>query len=133
MQRNKFNMYYTKYVVKSPLVFGGFICIGLILFFALTLTNKVNIMKTYDARFCITDDKYTIDFTEKTPQKMSGHIYIDRNEAMYPVGFVSLSPNSFEVVSEKTLPFDNGAEVKVDVIEREVSLLYLIFVKGGGT
>lgn len=113
-------------------MFGGFIFIGLILFFSLTLTNKVKIMKTYDGRFSISNGKCTIDFTEQTPQTTSGYIYIDRNEAMYPVELVSLSSNIYEVISDKKLPFDDGVEVKVDIIEQEVSLLYLIFVKGGG-
>lgn len=132
IRKNKFNMYYIKYVVKSPIVFVGFIFIGLILFLALTLTNKANIMETYDAQFYIINGKYTIDFTEQTPKTTNGYLYIDQNEIMYPVEFVSLSSNKCEVISENTLPFDDSTEIKVDIIECEASLFYIIFVKGGG-
>lgn len=133
MQQNKFDRYYTKYVVKSPLVFGGFIIIGFFLFFWLTLTNKAYIMKTYNARFHVSNGKYTIEFIEQMPLASSGYIYVDRNEAMIPIDYVPLSFNKAEVISDKMLPFSDGTEIKIDIIEREVSLLYLIFIKGGGT
>lgn len=133
MRQSKFDIFYTKYVVKGPLFFWGSIFVGIMLFFWLTLTNKTYIMKTFDARFYDSNGDYTIEFIDQIPVSSKGYIYTDRNEAIIPIEFIQISANKVGVISDKVLPFSDGAEVKIDIAEREVSLLYLIFVKGGGT
>lgn len=133
MRQSKFDIFYTKHVVKSPLVFWGFIVIGTIVFLWLTLTNKANIMKSLDAKFYGSNGTYTIEFPDQIPEATSGYIYVDRNEAMIPVEYVPVSEKEVKIVSKNDLPFPDESEIKIDVVDREVSLLYLIFIEGGGT
>lgn len=115
--------------IRNAICYILFLVIGTILFFAAALQLKVPVYETVDGK--ITENSREILLEDKV-DFMKDHpvfVYKSREETLEKI-------ETYEVTGKGIVPsgkssFAGGEKIKVDVQTEEVSLLKLIFLKGG--
>jgi hypothetical protein len=132
-----FERKFTKVTTGTPIFFVLFIIIGVLLFLGLTLTTKIDVIKSYPAKVIASEGESALLVTATNIPTGLVYVYSNRNEALYPI-----SVNRTESSGEDLILFldNNGQDVIKSLLQKEIfiditqgkkTLLYEIFVKGG--
>jgi hypothetical protein len=127
-----FSRLYVKYLIKTPLLFYLFFSIGAILFVYMTISVRIDVMKTYDASY--KDGVITIAANENIITEKI-FVYSNRNEKIYGVHIdkvVNEEDRMYIYVAQGDDAFEKLLDdIKVDMVIGKQSLLERIFVKAG--
>lgn len=123
---------YVKMTVKSPLLFLMLILISIIFLFGVTLTTKVDVIKTYKVK--IQNNKICIqNVNEITRNEV--YVYENRNEAVYKVKIepemIRQENNSLEISVNQLGFIPQSDSVNIDVPIQEITLFRRVFLQGG--
>ena len=123
---------YTKYIIKSKIVFCAFLVFGIVGFLAMTLSLKLDMVTKYEAYF----DSNKIVINDELENINSLYVYKSLNEKVYLFDVAET-----EYVEQYTVLYvDNENEtaknhllgiVRLEIVTGEQSLFELIFVKAG--
>lgn len=130
--RKKYANLYVKMTAKSPLLFLMLILISIIFLFGVTLTTKVDVIKTYKVK--IQNNKICIqNVNEITRNEV--YVYENRNEAVYKVKIepemVRQENNSLEISVNQLGFIPQSDSVNIDVPIQEITLFRRVFLQGG--
>lgn len=136
-KKNALARKYTGLIIGSPWLFIIFVLSGLVLFLFLTLTTRIDVIKTYSAELMSKQNKITLSVKAANISAGTAYMYSNRNEAVYPV-FIERTENLRE---DFTLYFNSHGQniikslsnrnIFIDIPQGKETLLYRIFVKGG--
>lgn len=123
---------YVKMTAKSPLLFLILILISIIFLFGVTLTTKVDVIKTYKVK--IQNNKICIqNVYEITRNEV--YVYENRNEAVYKVKIepemVRQESNSLEISVNQLGFIPQSDSVNIDIPIQEITLFRRVFLQGG--
>lgn len=130
--RKKYANLYVKMTAKSPLLFLMLILISIIFLFGVTLTTKVDVIKTYKVK--IQNNKICIqNVNEITRNEV--YVYENRNEAVYKVKIepemIRQENNSLEISVNQLGFIPQSDSVNIDVPIQEITLFRRVFLQGG--
>ncbi len=131
MKKQSANLY-VKMTAKNPFLFLSLILISVLILLGVTLTTKVDVIETYDAKF----ENNTIHIENVDYDSLHEiYVYENRNEAVYKIQveqeMIKKDSNFIEILV-KDLDFEPQAEyVKVDIPVREITLFRRVFLQGG--
>lgn len=128
---------YTRFITGS---WGGFIIfvlsgLGLLLF--LTLTTRIEVIKTYSAELMLVESEIVLSVKESNISVGTAYIYSNKNEVVYPVlierietlreGFAL----QFNRDGQNIIKSLSTRNIFIDIPQGKETLLHRIFVKGG--
>jgi len=129
----KLSKIYTKYIIKSQILFSFFLIIGTAAFLVMTLTLKIDILTRYNGIFA--DNRIIVnEILDETVESV--YAYKSRNDRVYsfPVTQVSYV-DDYSVLHidsvDKINPNNLMGGIGIDIITGRVSLFELIFIKAG--
>lgn len=121
-----------KLTAKSPLLFLLLIFISIIFLFGVTLTTKVDVIETYNAK--VENNKICVQNVTDLPEN-EVYIYENRNEAVYKVitepEMFSQENNSLEIPLNKLGFIPQSDSVKIDISIQKITLFRRVFLQGG--
>ena len=119
--------FYTKYVVKKPIVFVVFVALGIFLFCYLVLNTKVAVIDTYEGNYA--ENRLSINEVVEYPFEEI-YAYNRRSELVlkYNVERIEVIDNDYTVVFIDNLSYENQLQgvIKVDIPKEYVSLFSII-------
>lgn len=128
---------YTKFMTGSPWLFITFVLFGVLLFLFLTLTTRIDVIKTYSAEVMSVESENALSIKAANISIGLAYIYSNKNEAVYPV----LIERAENLGENFTLHFNSSGQdiikslsarnIFIDIPQGKDTLLYRIFVKGG--
>lgn len=131
MRKKRANLF-VKLTAKSPLLFLLLIFISIIFLFGVTLTTKVDVIETYNAK--VENNKICVQNVTDLPEN-EVYIYENRNEAVYKVitepEMFSQENNSLEIPLNKLGFIPQSDSVKVDISIQKITLFRRVFLQGG--
>lgn len=130
--RKKYANLYVKMTAKSPLLFLMLILISIIFLFGVTLTTKVDVIKTYKVK--IQNNKICIqNVNEITWNEV--YVYENRNEAVYKVKIepemIRQENNSLEISVNQLGFIPQSDSINIDIPIQEITLFRRVFIQGG--
>lgn len=117
---------------KNAVAYILFLVVGTITFFTVSFWIQVPLYQTVEAK--VAEDPARIEWsgeTEKFCEDCPIYVYESREEALEKVEKYQVRDG--DIVMEKECSFPAGTKIKVDIQTQEVSLLRLIFLKGGNS
>lgn len=131
MKKQTINIY-VKMIVKSPFIFLGLIFLCIVALLYITLSTKVDVVKTYEAK--IEDNRIMIlEAGPDIPHNV--YIYEDRDKAVY---HLEIEPGDVKyddynlILSLGDFKFERESDlVKVDIPIKEITLFRRVFLQGG--
>ncbi|MBE5948446.1 MAG: hypothetical protein E7261_05375 [Lachnospiraceae bacterium] len=130
--RKKFANLYVKMTAKNHSLFLILILVSVIVLFGVTLTTKVDVVATHDAKF-ENNTIYIQDAGYDSLQKI--YVYENRNEAVHKIKLepemVKKTGNSTEILVEDLDFIPQTEDIKVDIPVREITLFRRVFLQGG--
>lgn len=131
MKKKSANLY-VKMTAKSPLLFLFLILISIIFLFGVTLTTKVDVIKTYKVK--VENNKICIrNVNDITMNEV--YVYENRNEAVYKVKIqpemLRQENNSLEISVNELGFIPQSDSVNIDIPIREITLFRRVFLQGG--
>lgn len=131
MRKKRANLF-VKLTAKSPLLFLLLIFISIIFLFGVTLTTKVDVIETYNAK--VENNKICVQNVTDLPEN-EVYIYENRNEAVYKVitepEMFSQENNSLEIPLNKLGFIPQSDSVKIDISIQKITLFRRVFLQGG--
>ena len=119
--------FYTKYVVKKPIVFVVFVALGIFLLCYLVLNTKVAVIDTYEGNYA--ENRLIINEVVEYPFEEI-YAYNRRSELVlkYNVERIEVIDNDYTVVFIDNLSYENQLQgvIKVDIPKEYVSLFSII-------
>lgn len=130
--RKKYANLYVKMTAKSPLLFLILILISIIFLFGVTLTTKVDVIKTYNVK--VENGKICIqNVNDITWNEV--YVYENRNEAVYKVKIepqmVRRENNSLEISVNQLGFIPQSDFVNIDIPVQKITLFRRVFLQGG--
>lgn len=130
--RKKYANLFVKMTAKSPLLFLLLILLSVLFLFGVTLTTKVDVIKTYNVK--IENDKICIqNASDFMPDEV--YVYENRNEAVYKVKIepemVSRENNSLEISVNQLSFIPQSDYVYIDIPIQKITLFRRVFIQGG--
>jgi hypothetical protein len=128
----KFQQLYVKYLIKNPALFYGFIGLFLIIFLVLSLSIKLDVVKSYPAS--ITGNVISVESANaETILGNKVYYYANRNEKIYKSEANDVSADGGEIIIVITgnEQGEISGEINVDLVVGKQPLLERIFVKAG--
>lgn len=130
--RKKYANLFVKMTAKSPLLFLLLILLSVLFLFGVTLTTKVDVIKTYNVK--IENDKICIqNASDFMPDEV--YVYENRNEAVYKVKIepemVSWENNSLEISVNQLSFIPQSDYVYIDIPIQKITLFRRVFIQGG--
>lgn len=135
MENSKFKMLYVKYAIKTPLIFYLFIFGGVCLFIYLTLTVRLDVLKSFPAKCESNSVIVYSDISEIECQKL--YLYRNRNAKVVVVRVENMTivddgVTIFTVLAQDIpLLSEVSGDITAEVATYSESLLKRIFVKAG--
>lgn len=130
--RKKYANLFVKMTAKSPLLFLILILISIIFLFGVTLTTKVDVIKTYNVK--VQNNKICIQNASSITLD-EVYVYENRNEAVYKVKIepemVRQENNSLEIPVKELGFIPQSDSVNIDVPIRKITLFRRVFLQGG--
>ena len=116
---------------RNAVLYILFLVAGTVLFLTASIGLRVPVYETLDAKLTEHSDEIILKEKHEFRKDCPVFVYQSREETLERV-------EKYKVSGAKILPseqssFEGGSEVKVDVQIDEVSLLHLIFLKGGNS
>lgn len=131
MRKKRANLF-VKLTAKSPLLFLLLIFISIVFLFGVTLTTKVDVIETYNAK--VENNKICVQNVTDLPENEI-YIYENRNEAVYKVitepEMFSQENNSLEIPLNKLGFIPQSDSVKIDISIQKITLFRRVFLQGG--
>lgn len=131
MRKKRANLF-VKLTAKSPLLFLLLIFISIVFLFGVTLTTKVDVIETYNAK--VENNKICVQNVTDLPEN-EVYIYENRNEAVYKVitepEMFSQENNSLEIPLNKLGFIPQSDSVKIDISIQKITLFRRVFLQGG--
>ncbi len=131
MRKKRANLF-VKLTAKSPLLFLLLIFISIVFLFGVTLTTKVDVIETYNAK--VENNKIYVQNVTDLPEN-EVYIYENRNEAVYKVitepEMFSQENNSLEIPLNKLGFIPQSDSVKIDISIQKITLFRRVFLQGG--
>ena len=131
MRKKRANLF-VKLTAKSPLLFLLLIFISIVFLFGVTLTTKVDVIETYNAK--VENNKICVQNVTDLPEN-EVYIYENRNEAVYKVitepEMFSQENNSLEIPLNKLGVNPQSDSVKIDISIQKITLFRRVFLQGG--
>lgn len=131
MRKKRANLF-VKLTAKSPLLFLLLIFISIVFLFGVTLTTKVDVIETYNAK--VENNKICVQNVTDLPEN-EVYIYENRNEAVYKVitepEMFSQENNSLEIPLYKLGFIPQSDSVKIDISIQKITLFRRVFLQGG--
>lgn len=122
---------FVKITAKNPATFIGVVLLGTFILLFLTISTKINVVRTYEASF---DGQKIRIKNELIKMPKIIYVYSDKNESVYSVnvnGNVEYDSNS-TIVNIEDLEINPDLEhIKVDIPVDETSLFSRVFLRGG--
>lgn len=117
---------------KSPLLFLLLILLSVLFLFGVTLTTKVDVIKTYNVK--IENDKICIqNASDFMPDEV--YVYENRNEAVYKIKIepemLSRENNSLEISVNQLSFIPQSDYVYIDIPVQKITLFRRVFIQGG--
>lgn len=136
--KNSVGRAYTRLLTSTPIVFILFIWTGAVLFLFITLTTKIDVIRTYQAEIIkIEGELLALSIKADGITAGSAYLYSNKNEAVYPI-FIERTERSndkmvlyMDINDQKVLRAIQSKDIFVDVPQGKESLLYRIVIKGG--
>ncbi len=130
--RKKYANLFVKMTAKSPLLFLLLILLSVLFLFGVTLTTKVDVIKTYNVK--IENDKICIqNASDFMPDEV--YVYENRNEAVYKIKIepemVSRENNSLEISVNQLSFIPQSDYVYIDIPIQKITLFRRVFIQGG--
>lgn len=130
--RKKYANLFVKMTAKSPLLFLLLILLSVLFLFGVTLTTKVDVIKTYNVK--IENDKICIqNASDIMPDEV--YVYENRNEAVYKIKIepemVSRENNSLEISVNQLSFIPQSDYVYIDIPIQKITLFRRVFIQGG--
>ena len=130
--RKKRANFFVKLTAKSPLLFLLLIFISIVFLFGVTLTTKVDVIETYNAK--VENNKICVQNVTDLPEN-EVYIYENRNEAVYKVitepEMFSQENNSLEIPLNKLGFIPQSDSVKIDISIQKITLFRRVFLQSG--
>ena len=136
-QKNDLGKKYTQLLTGSPWFFITYILIGIMLFLFLTLTTRVEVIKSYLVEISHDQSQIVLLIKYSKVSANKGYIYSNKNEAIYPVAIKRVE----DIRGAVALYLDNegqelinslsAQDIYIDLPVENETLLYRIFMKGG--
>jgi hypothetical protein len=128
----KFQQLYVKYLIKNPALFYGFIGLFLIIFLVLSLSIKLDVVKSYPASIA----GNVISVESANAEAISGnkvYYYTNRNEKIYKseANDISADDGEIKIVITGNEQGEISGEINIDLVVGKQALLERIFVKAG--
>lgn len=131
MRKKRANLF-VKLTAKSPLLFLLLIFISIVFLFGVTLTTKVDVIETYNAK--VENNKICVQNVTDLPEN-EVYIYENRNEAVYKVitepEMFSQENNSLEIPLNKLGFIPQSDSVKIDISIQKITLFRRVFLQSG--
>lgn len=130
--RKKYANLFVKMTAKNPLLFLLLILLSVLFLFGVTLTTKVDVIKTYNVK--IENDKICI---QNASDFMLDEVYVyeNRNEAVYKIKIepemVSRENNSLEISVNQLSFIPQSDYVYIDIPIQKITLFRRVFIQGG--
>lgn len=130
--RKKYANLFVKMTAKSPLLFLLLILLSVLFLFGVTLTTKVDVIKTYNVK--IENNKICIqNASDFMPDEV--YVYENRNEAVYKIKIepemVSRENNSLEISVNQLSFIPQSDYVYIDIPIQKITLFRRVFIQGG--
>ncbi len=130
--RKKYANLFVKMTAKSPLLFLLLILLSVLFLFGVTLTTKVDVIKTYNVK--IENDKICIqNASDFMPDEV--YVYENRNEAVYKIKIepemLSRENNSLEISVNQLSFIPQSDYVYIDIPIQKITLFRRVFIQGG--
>lgn len=128
---------YTRLVTSSPGLFIAFILFSLALLLFLTLSTKIDVIRTYNAEIMIKDGETALLVKADNISSGTAYIYSNKNEDVYPVfiermeGLTEGYALYFSSDGQNTIRSFSSTSIFIDIPHGKQTLLYHIFVNGG--
>lgn len=130
--RKKYANQFVKMTAKSPLLFLILILISITFLFGVTLTTKVDVIRTYKVK--VENNKICIRDVNDIPWN-EVYVYENRNEAVYKVKIepemVRQESNSLEISVNQLGFIPQSDFVNIDVPIQKITLFRRVFLQGG--
>lgn len=136
-KKNTLGRTYTRLVTGSSNIFIGFVLLGVISFLFLTLTIRIDVIKTYTAKVLSSESEIVLQIKAANVQDGPAYIYSNKNEAVFPVSIEKTEDLNdsvnlyFSSDSEKVIRSLSPQHLYVEIPQGKETLLYRIFLKGG--
>lgn len=128
MQKSKCAAWYVKYVIKTPFVFYSFLFIGVVLFFALSMSVHLDIVQSTKAE--IIEQKVVLDGEyELASDKL--YLYNDKNDHIYKLEIISWEKEDGNTVCAVQNNMQLSGWMNADIITGSQTLLKRIFLRAG--
>lgn len=123
---------YVKLTAKNPILFLTLILLCTLLVLRITMTTKVDVIQTYDAKI----QQDTLIVTDVYSEEIDSiYVYENRNDAVYKVQIMEGMINNEEyllVIPIDELGFEPQSDnLRVDIPVRKISLFKRVFLQGG--
>lgn len=132
ISRKKFANLYVKMTAKNHSLFLILILVSVLVLFGVTLTTKVDVVATHDAKF-ENNTIYIQDAGYDALQKI--YVYENRNEVVHKIKLepesVKQNGNSIEIFVKDLGFIPQTEDIKVDIPVREITLFRRVFLQGG--
>ncbi len=128
-----FSKLYVKYIIKKPIIFYIFLCLGVCLFLVLTLTLKLEIIEKYDAYY---EDGIIKVKTDDINNVSKIYAYNNKNEKIHIINVKKYDyeyGNSYLHIYEEDINLiqELGSNFKIEISIGYESLFKRVFVKAG--
>jgi len=137
--KNSLGRKYTHLISSSPFVFILFLSLGILLFLSLTLSIKIEGIKTYPVELIKTETNgiYVLSLKLTSDSFEDAFLYTNRNESVHPVTIWKVESSGAQSIlyvrekSKEMLALHPSEKLYLDVPQDAHTLLYWIIVKGG--
>lgn len=128
---------YIRLITSSPRLFITFVLFGVVLFLFLTLTTRIDVIKTYSAEVFSVESEIALSIKASDIPVGSAYIYSNKNEAVFSVFIENVESIKDNVIlhfsndERDIIQFLSTQNIYIDIPQGKETLLYRIFVKGG--
>lgn len=84
-KRNSFGRKYIYIITQKPMVFIGFVLLGIVMFLYLTTSLKLNIYSIHEIQYEYYDDGTVVSLKNNDIISDSAYFYTDKHDAVIPV------------------------------------------------
>lgn len=127
-KHSKFTQFHVKYVIKKPFVFYGFLGLGIGLFLYLSLTVKLDVVRSVPAE--VSGHQVTLEGEHDLTTGVM-YLYCDRNDQVYKLQAVCCSYEDGNTVCTVEENYGLSGKMDADLVLGSETLLRRIFVKAG--
>ncbi len=128
---------YIRVVTSSPSLFIFFIIIGVILFFSLALTTRIDVIKTYSATLSPDTCEVTLSSSISNIPEGPAYIYVNKNDEVFSISIEKtvMKQEGLAIYTntegERMIKLLSSNTFFIDIPQGKETLLYRIFAKGG--